>query len=184
MGSPLEHEFLFVHSAGPPGSRSRDDRMKRRMRRHVMRDIGKARRKLPRNPQVEFILPQSTPALATSESGGLQACPSWLQLEQSHRTILVSPFWDQHPFAVMHDNWGMNPFAAYAFALVLSQQRHPPSKFLPLVALNRVFISVQRETSGFRLLSRAPRSFEGSSHAPTYERQCMGNQSRRASPLH
>lgn len=136
MDSPWEHEFLFIHSARSPGSQSQDERTKQRKRRHVMRDIGKARRKSPRNPQMDFVLPRSARPMMTSGSKDVQACPSWYQLGQAHRTILVTPFWDQHPIALMHENWGMNPFAAYAFALVLIRQKHPSRKFLPYLSLN------------------------------------------------
>lgn len=46
--------LLFINSTGSARGRPRDAKTKRQIRQHVMRDIGKARRKPPRNPQVKL----------------------------------------------------------------------------------------------------------------------------------
>lgn len=52
--APEGPHLLFINSTGSARGRPRDAQTKRQIRQHVMRDIGKARRKPPRNPQVKL----------------------------------------------------------------------------------------------------------------------------------
>ncbi|KAL6862107.1 hypothetical protein J3F83DRAFT_746727 [Trichoderma novae-zelandiae] len=47
-------QLLFINSTGSARGRPGDAKTKRQIRQHVMRDIGRARRKPPRNPQVKL----------------------------------------------------------------------------------------------------------------------------------
>ncbi|PTB61856.1 hypothetical protein BBK36DRAFT_1130663 [Trichoderma citrinoviride] len=87
--------LLFINTTGSARGRPRDAKTKRQIRQHVMRDIGKARRKPPRNPQVKLRPLHPLPPL-------------------------TRPFWDQHPLAILEATWAMDAFAAYGLALAVS----------------------------------------------------------------
>ncbi|KAI4165860.1 MAG: hypothetical protein LQ342_000291 [Letrouitia transgressa] len=55
MESSGKRSLLFVHTNGPTHV-NRDKSVKAKIRRHVMADIGRARRKPPRNPKIDTIL--------------------------------------------------------------------------------------------------------------------------------
>ncbi|KAK5996239.1 hypothetical protein PT974_04671 [Cladobotryum mycophilum] len=131
--------LLFVNSTGPAPGHSRNETTKRRIRQHVMRDIGKSRRKPPRNPQIQLSMQSSTshikqisiaslfPPTSPPEeqtSSGIQPPPP---LSQSVTDLqLLSPprpFWDQHPLALMEINWAMDAFAAYGLALAVNWEK-------------------------------------------------------------
>ncbi|EHK20990.1 uncharacterized protein TRIVIDRAFT_153426 [Trichoderma virens Gv29-8] len=92
VDSESSSNLLFINSTESARGKPRDAQTKRQIRQHVMRDIGKARRKPPRNPQVK-LRPLPPPG---------------------------RPFWDQHPLAVLEVSWGMDAFAAYGLALAVS----------------------------------------------------------------
>ncbi|KAM0260046.1 hypothetical protein ACHAQJ_002970 [Trichoderma viride] len=137
--SDSSSNLLFINSTGSARGRPRDESTKRQIRQHVMRDIGKARRKPPRNPQVNLRVRSPTAiagpssasfssaatGLSDPRSGGSQLAQ--LSLLQQHAGGLrlpspPRPFWDQHPLAMMELDWGMDAFAAYglAFAFTVS----------------------------------------------------------------
>ncbi|KAL7940932.1 hypothetical protein V8C42DRAFT_202939 [Trichoderma barbatum] len=60
--------LLFINSTGSARGRSWDAATKRQIRQHVMRDIGKARRKPPRNPQVKLDVRSVASAAESSSS--------------------------------------------------------------------------------------------------------------------
>lgn len=136
--------LLFINSTESARGKPRDSQTKRQIRQHVMRDIGKARRKPPRNPQVKLRVRSAEPAAESASSSSLAAPtntgaadPSGSQLipllqsqeqeqqsqhgkEQAPLPPLARPFWDQHPLALMQNSWGMDAFAAYGLALAAS----------------------------------------------------------------
>ncbi|KAH0490226.1 hypothetical protein TgHK011_001705 [Trichoderma gracile] len=57
--------LLFINSTDSARGRPRDAKTKRQIRQHVMRDIGKARRKPPRNPQVKLRMRSAAAEAAT-----------------------------------------------------------------------------------------------------------------------
>ncbi|PON21195.1 hypothetical protein TGAM01_v209921 [Trichoderma gamsii] len=125
--------LLFINSAGPARGRPRDQATTRQIRQHVMRDIGKARRKPRRNPQVDLgvhspkrIAGPSTASCTCTAVGLNQAlCDSCTQLAAGAAILppLSRPFWDQHPLAMMEHNWGMDAFAAYGLALAVNWEQ-------------------------------------------------------------
>lgn len=133
--------LLFINSAGPAYSRPRDQATTRQIRQHVMRDIGRARRKPRRNPQVNLevrpskkITDPSSSSCSCAAAGLYNGCGSCSQLAAGpllqrlggpHLPSLPRPFWDQHPLAMMEHNWGMDAFAAYGLALAVNwEQSH------------------------------------------------------------
>lgn len=151
MGDPgKKTDFLFVHSTGPTHVHRRDTRTKTSIRRHVMRDIGAARR-APR-PNGESYRPSRTHAVRS----------------ESAFTPLTRPFWDQDPLAILDQHWPMDVFSAYGIALlgtepkdgsVLSTRRSflfpfafTSSAFLrhfgPLYANPALLQAVHRQSSG------------------------------------
>lgn len=131
--------LLFINSAGSTRGRPRDQATTRQIRQHVMRDIGKARRKPRRNAQVELevrspknIAGPSSASCSCAAVGLNDGCGHCSQLvagqllQHSGVSCLPSlprPFWDQHPLAVMEHNWGMDPFAAYGLALAVNWEQ-------------------------------------------------------------
>ncbi|ETR97008.1 hypothetical protein M419DRAFT_92639 [Trichoderma reesei RUT C-30] len=101
--APEGPHLLFINSTGSARGRPRDAQTKRQIRQHVMRDIGKARRKPPRNPQVKL--------RSQSNTCGTPVHPL---------PPLTRPFWDQHPLAILEHNWAMDAFAAYGLALAVA----------------------------------------------------------------
>jgi hypothetical protein len=127
--------FLFVNFAHE--KRTRASEKEREVRRHVMRDIGKARRKnknlrlplklhppgqppAPTLPQPEEILQplQSVDSIdqnAWREEFEIESRTS----EPSFFPCPSRPFRDQNPFQILEDSWGMDPFASCSLALVV-----------------------------------------------------------------
>jgi hypothetical protein len=103
-----------------------------------MRDIGKSRRKPPRNPQVNLQI-RSPRAIAGPSSASSSSAAAGLsdpsdgselvplsQLQHAAKPRLPSPtrpFWDQHPLAQMELNWGMDAFAAYGLAFAVTWEK-------------------------------------------------------------
>lgn len=135
--------LLFINSTESARGKPRDSQTKRQIRQHVMRDIGKARRKPPRNPQVKLRVRSAEPAAESASSSSSLAAPTntgatdpgesqLIPLPQSQEQQpqygkeqqplppLARPFWDQHPLALMQNSWGMDAFAAYGLALAAS----------------------------------------------------------------
>lgn len=134
--------LLFINSTESARGKPRDSQTKRQIRQHVMRDIGKARRKPPRNPQVKLRVRSAEPATESSSSSSFSAPTNTgatdpgesqlIPLPQSQQQQsqygnrkqslppLPRPFWDQHPLALMQNSWGMDAFAAYGLALATS----------------------------------------------------------------
>jgi hypothetical protein len=127
--------FLFVNFTHE--KRTRASETKREVRRHVMRDIGKARRKnknlrlplelhLP-GQLLASTLPQPEEVLQPLPSVDSIAQNAWdEEFEIESRTAEPSffpgpsrPILDQNPFQILEDNWGMDPFASYSLALAL-----------------------------------------------------------------
>ncbi|KAM0520497.1 hypothetical protein ACHAPE_002890 [Trichoderma viride] len=137
--------LLFINSAGPARGRPRDQATTRQIRQHVMRDIGKARRKPRRNPQVDLqvkspnkIAGPSTASCTCTAVGLSQAlCDSCTQLAAGAAILppLSRPFWDQHPLAMMEHNWGMDSFAAYGLALAVNWEQSYTGKYTKTINL-------------------------------------------------
>lgn len=129
--------YLFVNLT--PDKRSRDRKLEKEVRTHVMQDIGKARRKRRRNMQITLELLRSpSPPLAQSrlDSDSISVVkPVYSTVrslpgkdlevdshtsERSAAIGLSRPFWTQKPLQILDDSWGMDPFAFYTMALVLN----------------------------------------------------------------
>ena len=149
MDDQASPAFLFINSAGPSAGRGQDERTRRRIRRHVMRDVGYARRKTSRNPQFDLALdPPVRPASQRAPLGDPRAAtPARLpapaeQTAQRGYSPLIRPFWERDPFVVMDEYLGMDAFAAYGFALVSSSAKAPSSRECPWLFLFRIIYSV------------------------------------------
>ena len=146
MDDQASPAFLFVNSTGPSAGRGQDERTRRRIRRHVMRDVGYARRKTSRNPQFELALDAPVrPASQRAPSGDPRAAAlARLPVEQTAQggySPLIRPFWERDPFVVMDEYLGMDAFAAYGFALVSSSAKAPSSRECPWLFLFRIIYS-------------------------------------------
>lgn len=133
--------FLFVNSTGPTHIAQRDKSTRTSIHRHVMVDIGKARRKPPRNPQFETVLvfkDGSNQTKATNQphqkrmvnSSGPDPALESLESVAPHHTLpptsyydtilsLVPPFWTQHPVLTLQNQWDDDMFSAYGMVLLL-----------------------------------------------------------------
>lgn len=133
--------FLFVNSTGPTHISQRDKSTRTSIHRHVMFDIGKARRKQPRNPQFDTVVrlkdgPNQTEATSqlhqkrmVNSSGSGHALES-LESAAPHQMLpstsyydtilsLVPPFWTQHPVLTLESQWDDDMFSAYGMMLLL-----------------------------------------------------------------
>ncbi len=136
MDDQSSPNFLFVNSAGPSAGRDQDERTRRHIRRHVMRDVGFARRKPSRNPQFQLAFdPPARRASQLAPSGDPRAAaPARLpagQAAQGGYPQLMRPFWERDPFIMMDEYLGMDAFAAYGFALVSNTARDSSSRECP-----------------------------------------------------
>lgn len=131
--------LLFVHSNGP--THRRDKAVKTNIRRHVMVDIGRARRKPARNPTTDslLLLPENVEeeiehvnnfnnnsnASVGNETGRvplISAAVAVVPLE------LERPFWDyQHPLAILERERAMDMFSAYGITLMMAEGRNHPA---------------------------------------------------------
>lgn len=131
MESSGKRSLLFVHTNGPTHV-NRDKSVKAKIRRHVMADIGRARRKPPRNPKIDTILhlPTNLEEERVNSNGNVSDKAS-----QNHLTPvsvddwaiapLALPSWDQHPLTTLEKQCGMDMFSAYGITLVLAESRNP-----------------------------------------------------------
>ncbi|KAH7247703.1 hypothetical protein B0J15DRAFT_449749 [Fusarium solani] len=103
MDPSKKKRLLFVHSTGPTHVHGRDKTSRAKIRRHVMEDIGKSRRKPQRNPQ--FMI-EMRPSEFTNNMG---------------LDSLRLPFWSQDPLSVLEQQWGMDAFSAYGITLLGSE---------------------------------------------------------------
>ncbi|KAL7918538.1 hypothetical protein ACQKWADRAFT_303965 [Trichoderma austrokoningii] len=144
VGSPSSSsgpKLLFINSADPARGRPRDQATTRKIRQHVMRDIGKARRKPRRNPQVDLQVrspkkvagPSTTSCRCTAVGLNQALCDRCTQLSVGAANLppLSRPFWDQHPLAMMEHDWGMDAFAAYGLALAVSWEQSYTDPSIP-----------------------------------------------------
>ena len=184
MDDQSSSTFLFINSAGPSAGRDQDERTRRRIRRHVMRDIGQARRKTSRNPQYELAFdPPARPALQLVPLGNpRRAALPRLPAEQTARggySPLAQPFLERDPFVLMDEYLGMDAFAAYGFALVSSSARDPSSRecsYAFPISLFRIrdftrgltvaLKTIQMRYSGFPSPLAPPRCSRGCSRVP------------------
>lgn len=103
MDPGKKQRLLFVHSTGPTHVHQRDKVTKTGIRRHIMHDIGKARRKTKRNPQFDIsMLPLG-------------------DAEQLAHESFARPFWHQDPLTLLEQQWEMDAFSAYGISLLLSE---------------------------------------------------------------
>lgn len=132
MESLGKRSLLFVHSSGPTHVNHRDKSIKTKIRRHIMVDIGRARRKPPRNPKIDNILylPTNLEEERVDSNGNVSDKASRNRLiakSMDDWTVapLALPFWDQHPLATLEKQCGMDMFSAYGITLVLAEGRNP-----------------------------------------------------------
>lgn len=125
METSNSQPFLYVDCNVPTRVRRHDKVLERNIRRHVMVDIGKARRKPPRNPQFDLKMPLSH----ADETIG-EKCRDPNDSAKSYRrpwpeSQLMRPFWDQHPLTVLEQQWGMDEFSAYGIILLMKMRKNP-----------------------------------------------------------
>lgn len=130
--TPPEPQFLFVDSTSSTVGKQKDGETRRRIRKHIMRDIGRSRRKKTRNPQFELELvdhagpstssPSSTSNIDTLISDDVPAITS----DEGLKSALPGIFWDEHPLTVVDTHWGVDPFVAYALAMALASSKNRP----------------------------------------------------------
>ncbi|KAL4965768.1 uncharacterized protein BDV14DRAFT_51055 [Aspergillus stella-maris] len=128
-----EKAFLFIHQNGPTKTEYQTKKIKSDVRRHVMLEIGRSRRKARRNPRLEVVARPLAPSTEdTSDSDPAvhaeTKSPSSLFQIQGKASSPERPFWDQHPLVVLERQWEMDTFSAYGIAFVVSEGRHFVSK--------------------------------------------------------
>ncbi|KAL3491654.1 hypothetical protein BJX62DRAFT_236920 [Aspergillus germanicus] len=131
--------LLFVHSNGPTHVYQRDEAVKTKIRQHIMADIGRARRKRPRNPKVEVVmqlLPDEDvdhhqPAKTGHKHGSRDTCTKCHCQPADIVASPVFPFWSQNPLVILERHWGMDMFSAYGIAFVLNEGANRRSKLRP-----------------------------------------------------
>ncbi len=132
-----EPAFFFVNYSGLSRNEDQDGRTRRRIRQQAMREIGKQRRKLARNAKFDLALQFSAeatqPASASSSLKTALVQPYSQRREREQTLPLAKPFGDQHPFAIMYNGWGMDPFAVYAFGFALKGQSSPSRKSISVL---------------------------------------------------
>lgn len=124
--------LLFVHSNGPTHVHHRDKSVETKIRRHVMVDIGRARRKPPRNPTIDIILhlPTSAEKEHINSNGNVSDKTSRnhitpVSVDDWAVAPLALPFWDQHPLAVLEKQCGMDMFSSYGITLMMAEGKNP-----------------------------------------------------------
>ncbi|KAL4793084.1 hypothetical protein BDV19DRAFT_391525 [Aspergillus venezuelensis] len=125
--------FLFIHNDGLNDTNYQNEKVKRDIRRHVMLDIGRARRKPRRNAPVAV---GARPRISSTKDGNSRdsaahadSKPAPSSFETDGKTIPPErPFWDQHPLVMLERQWEMDTFSAYGIAFVISEGRHLVSK--------------------------------------------------------
>ncbi|KAI1754827.1 hypothetical protein F4782DRAFT_491731 [Xylaria castorea] len=122
--SSRKTQLLFVHNNGPTHIDGRDHEINTKIRQHIMLDIGRERRKQPRNPQLNIVL--EFPDNSNAEQAGLiEVNPHDNEsADKRHLTSLARPFWDQHPLSVLESLWEMDMFSAYGIMLMLNEGRN------------------------------------------------------------
>ncbi|KAJ8128841.1 hypothetical protein O1611_g4790 [Lasiodiplodia mahajangana] len=124
MNPKKKTPLLFVHSSGPSHVHGRDHETKSKIRQHIMLDIGRERRKAPRNPQLDLVLqfPDNNNAEQAAQSETSRHNDD--SVDRGHLPSLMRPFWDQHPLDVIESYWGMDAFSAYGIMLMLKEGRN------------------------------------------------------------
>ncbi|KAH6630696.1 hypothetical protein B0J18DRAFT_421937 [Chaetomium sp. MPI-SDFR-AT-0129] len=104
--SPVKQQrLLWVHCTEPTGGvRRRDKPTMTKIRRHVMEDIGRSRRKPKRNPQFN-----------------IDAGPPRVSANHPETNSLLPPFWSQDPLSFLEQQWGMDVFSAYGLSLLAAE---------------------------------------------------------------
>lgn len=117
--------LLFVHTVGPTHVHNRDGKTKSKIRRHIMLDIGRDRRKAPRNPQLDVVLHLPYDNDHSEQAAGSQTSRhNDTSMERPYLPSLMRPFWDQHPLDVLESHWDMDVFSAYGIMLMLNEGRN------------------------------------------------------------
>ncbi|SPQ17711.1 5a31956d-f7f6-4cbb-8259-f132d9f87a01 [Thermothielavioides terrestris] len=104
MGPSKQQRLLWVNATEPAGVRRRDKATMTKIRRHVMEDIGKSRRKPPRNPQ--FVIDTGPPPAPARHPEVNSPLP---------------PFWSQDPLSILEQQWQMDTFSAYGISLLVAE---------------------------------------------------------------
>ncbi|KAL4866853.1 hypothetical protein BDV12DRAFT_198827 [Aspergillus spectabilis] len=134
MDCSTKRPFLFVNSNGPTHMHRRDEAVKTDIRRHIMVDIGRARRKPPRNPKLDVRMRPLTGAqvqdlkLRRSTKTRKEKPASSASDHDQSLVSPMAPFWDQHPLVVLEKHWEMGMFSAYGIALILSEGKNRRAK--------------------------------------------------------
>ncbi|KAI1270820.1 hypothetical protein F5Y07DRAFT_67561 [Xylaria sp. FL0933] len=115
---------LFVHTVGPTHVHGRDRETKTKIRQHIMRDIGRERRKIPQNPQLDIVLefPNNNDAEQAARPANSRRKDD--SIDRRHLPSLVRPFWEQHPLDVLESQWDMDMFSAYGIMWMLNEGRN------------------------------------------------------------
>ncbi|KAL4938877.1 hypothetical protein BDV06DRAFT_225559 [Aspergillus oleicola] len=123
--------FLFVHCSGPSHTHLQEKGVKRDVRRHVMVDIGKSRRKATRNPRVDVVTPSSAreagildPMGPVETHAGEESVKPTSTDDVALSGPLPWPFWEQHPLMMLERQWEMDMFSAYGIAFVVSEGKN------------------------------------------------------------
>ncbi|KAJ3577964.1 hypothetical protein NPX13_g2603 [Xylaria arbuscula] len=116
--------LLFVHNVGPTHVHGRDHDTKTKIRRHIMADIGRDRRKTPRNPQYDIVLQLPDSQNAEQATGSEVSPRNNDSTDRRNLPPLARPFWNQHPLDILDSHWDMDVFSAYGIMLMLSQGRN------------------------------------------------------------
>ncbi|KAG7419129.1 hypothetical protein Forpe1208_v002390 [Fusarium oxysporum f. sp. rapae] len=123
---PEKKSLLFVNAnqTNFPSHRNHHKSIDSEVRRHVMRDIGEARRKPPKDRQFVTLTWQTRKNINTQESPKSryygnpktpEECQTALDMTSPYSTTPII-----HALAVFEKEWGEDSFSAYGFTLIMA----------------------------------------------------------------
>lgn len=148
MELPEKKRFLFLHADNPTQRRTRSQSLDSKVRRHLMTDIGRSRRKPPKaSPFVTLVWHVETSKTQSNTRQGENSTSREIRDDyaQAPAKDLVAPYHTAAPYttplilhalSVFEKEWGEDGFSAYGFTLIMvagnnamSSSKNPPQVF-------------------------------------------------------
>lgn len=131
MELPEKKRFLFLHADNPTQRRTRSQSLDSKVRRHLMTDIGRSRRKPPKaSPFVTLVWHVETSKTQSNTRQGENSTSREIRDDyaQAPAKDLVAPYHTAAPYttplilhalSVFEKEWGEDGFSAYGFTLIM-----------------------------------------------------------------
>ena len=169
MEPPKRKRFLFLHAESPTQRRTRSQALDSMVRRHLMVDIGRSRRKASKNSPFETLVWHAeTSKPQTNTHRGDHPTSGEMRDSYSHAPMrdLAAPTRTAAPFvtppilqalSIFEEEWGEDWFSAYGFTLIMvagrnaiSSGENPPLVFRELDSHHLLkLLDTARSTSTF-----------------------------------